>query len=173
MYHECVPIAQYPQSRAEIVEVCLSQWSFFALAYWKLIAIEITVKNSTWFVYNFWEGASEKEQVRNGFVQLRARACVCVCVCRKIKDCTKDMHHRNRKMVRQVKSVLDPNLRCHVLKHSSDSEVKFVRDYSQIIPHYAELRDSIPAIPHWNLNPDSVLSGILLYLVSSSGRVEA
>ena len=72
MYHECVP--QYPQTCAEIVEVRLSQWSIFALAYWKLIVMDIIAKTSTWVLYNFWEGESEKEQARMGSVGL----CVCV-----------------------------------------------------------------------------------------------
>ena len=79
MYHECVPIAQYLQSRAEIVEVRLSQRFIFALAYWKLIAMEIIAKNSTW-VYNFWEGEREKVQARMASVWLRARARVFVCL---------------------------------------------------------------------------------------------
>ena len=97
MYHECVLIAQYPQSHAEIVEVRLSQRSIFALAYWKLIAMEIIAKNSKWVVYNFWEGESEKESANEFCV--RARSCVCC----QIKDCTKDMHHRNQKMVKLSK----------------------------------------------------------------------
>ena len=62
---------QYPQSRAEIVEVRLSQRSIFALAYWKPIAMEIIAKNSTWVVYNFREGESETERARMGSVCLR------------------------------------------------------------------------------------------------------
>ena len=58
-------------TRAEIVEVRLSQRPIFALAYWKLIALEIIVKNSTWVVYNFWEWESEKEQGQMGSVWLR------------------------------------------------------------------------------------------------------
>ena len=78
MYHECVPIAQYPQFHAEIVEVRLSQRSIFALAYWKLM--EIIAKNSTWVVYSFWEGESEKEQasVKGFLVPARTRVCVCL-----------------------------------------------------------------------------------------------
>ena len=68
MYHECVPIVQY---RVEIVKVWLSQRSISALAYWKLIAMEIIAKNSTWIVYTVWEGESEKDQVRIGSVRVR------------------------------------------------------------------------------------------------------
>ena len=74
MYHECVPIAQYLQSRTEIVEVRLSQRSIFVLAYWKLIVMEIIAKNSTWVMYNFWEAGSENEQAWRG------SACVHACL---------------------------------------------------------------------------------------------
>ena len=64
-----LPIAQYPQSRTEIVVVRLSQWSVFALTYWKLIVMELIAKNSPSVVHNFWE--SDKEQARMGVVCLR------------------------------------------------------------------------------------------------------
>ena len=70
-----VPIAQY---HAEIVEVCLSQRPIFALAYWKLIAMQIIAKNGIWIVYNFWEVESWKEKAWMGSVCLCGPACVFV-----------------------------------------------------------------------------------------------
>ena len=64
-----------------------------------------------------------------GSVWLRVHTCVCVCVCHQIKTCTKDLHH----LVRQVKSILDPNLHRRILINWSDNQVKFVRYLSRIM----------------------------------------